>query len=249
MKRSAVLFISMLSLVLGQSAPGQQIAGVTAIHPPFASSTELLASPPKQDSDEAPAPPEMKRVSIALFVGPSLPTGDFASTTSQKSGYAKLGLALGADAVFRFAPQVGWMTTFSYSTNSLDAGTALSYYGIGINADSWTAVRVLTGPRFGGPISPEINLNGFVQMGLLIGTIPEIRVSAGSGSAVQYSSTANAFSYGAGVDFGTNRFLVGLRYLGGEPQFNITASGTGGTASTSYTQPMSVFEVIVGVIF
>ncbi len=252
MKCNAAIFISMFSLVLGQSALSQLTTGVTVLndqHSSYAHKADVPPTSPKQEADDQSGLPEFKKVSLTLFVGPSMPTGDFASTTSQKSGYAKLGLALGADGTYRITPRVGWMTSINYSTNNLDAGTALSYYGIGINADSWTAVRVLTGPRFGGPISPEINLDGFLQMGLLIGTIPEIRVSAGSGSAVQYSNTANAFAYAAGADFSTNRFLVGLRYLGGEPEFSITASGSSGTANAKYTQPMAIFQIIVGVMF
>ncbi len=200
-----------------------------------------------QASDEPNSSSSSLQGSLALFAGPSIPAGDFASSTGQKSGYAKPGLTFGADGIVRFNPLIGWMTTLNYSINSVEPGTALDYYGVGIEADSWTALRLLTGPRVGGSLTSDVSLHGFVQMGLMIGTIPEIRLGGTTSRVVQNSATANAISYGAGIDVTARHFLVGFRFLAGESQFSMPAAGTAGLALGKYSQPMNVFQLLAGV--
>jgi hypothetical protein len=186
---------------------------------------------------------------LVLFGGVSIPAGDLAATAGTKAGAAKTGFAVGADGSVALAPAVAWMSSVNLSINSLDLSSTLQGFGVSADAGSWTLVWALTGLKVFGNVSPEVELFGFGQVGLLFGTIPEITLTAGTARATQNSASATAFGFGFGAGITISHVSLGVRYLSGEPEYEITASGTGGTASGKYKQPTSCVQITGGIAF
>ena len=192
---------------------------------------------------------EFRKNSGTVFAGVALPVGDFSSSLGDHAGMAQTGIALGIDGNIGVAPELDWMVTGNVAFNSMDVSPVVALTGYSIDAGSWTTIWMMTGLKAHGPVAPNIEISGFGEIGLLIGMIPEVHFFTPYGSSSQNSSTASAFcfSLGGGVSF--NRFGLIFRYLGGEPEFTISAAGTGGAITGKYKQPMALIQILGSLSF
>ena len=186
---------------------------------------------------------------VALFGGVSLPVGDFGSTLGPEAGAAKTGYAVGADASLALTPVVAWMSSVSFSVNGLDIASALEGFGISVDAGSWTSVWALSGLRVFGNVSPDVEVFAFGQAGLLFGTSPRITLTVGNEHATQNSASATGFAFGIGAGITIGHVSFGVRYLSGQPEYAITASGPNGTVSGNFKQPTSCVLITGGFVF
>jgi hypothetical protein len=187
---------------------------------------------------------------FTLTGGVSIPTGAFGATTGSKAGAAKTGFAVCADGSLALAPFLAWMSSANLSVNTVDLASA--YEGLGVSADagSWILVWGLTGLKVFGYVSPDVEVFGFGQAGFLFGNIPQLTLTAGTERATQNSSYATSFGFGFGAGITISHVSIGLRYLSGEPEYEITASSTnGGTARGKFTQPTSCVQITGGIAF
>jgi hypothetical protein len=185
---------------------------------------------------------------FTLFGGVSIPTGDLAATAGSKAGAAKTGFAVGADGSLALSPKVAWMSSVNLSVNSVDL-SFLQNFGVSADAGSWTLVWAVTGLKVFGNVSPEVELYGFGQAGLLFGTAPQITLTVGPNRATQNSASATAFGFSFGAGINIRHVSLSVRYLSAEPEYSVTASGTGGTASGIIKQPTSCVAITGGIAF
>jgi hypothetical protein len=185
----------------------------------------------------------------AVFGGVSFPTGDFGATTGVDAGGAQTGFALGVDGSLALAPVLAWTSSAILSVNSADVGQLLAGTGISADAGSWISVWALTGLKVSGALSPEVEISCFGQVGLLYGVSPEITLTAGTARATQKSASATAFGFGVGAGMTFGPVAVGLRYLSGEPEYSVTATGTAGTYSGKVKQQTSCILITGGFVF
>lgn len=202
-----------------------------------------------------------KKWSFQIGGGLSLPVGDFGSTSSANAGGAKTGFTFNADLGRVLGGGFAWWTSLIYSRNSLNdefvqtlTGTS-SFSG---DLGSWTTIWPMTGVRYFGTTSPTIGIYGIGQIGLLLGSTPEVSVTSG-GSRVtskSKSSSALAFGFGGGLII-KNRFNVGIRYITAQPQYDLQQTVTISLPGFQSTQtitgkadaPTSLFQLVVGIVF
>lgn len=155
---------------------------------------------------------------VTLFGGVSIPLGDFSAPSG---GAAKTGFAVGADGSLALSSALSWMSSVNLSVNSLDIRSVIKTHPssrFSTSAGSWTLVWALTGLRVSGNVSPQAELFGFGQAGLLWGTFP--RISDGEEPLNFGSATAFGFAFGGGMTISCPSLSV--RYLSGEPQYELT---------------------------
>lgn len=167
---------------------------------------------------------------FAIFGGFSKPAGDFGSTTGLKAGFAKTRFAIGADGSKVLSPAVSWMSSAYLSVNSVDY-KIIKYLGFSSGeVGSWTLRWLLTGLKVAGNPTPEVELFGFGQFGLLYGSSPEMTTSyyfvydeySISIPVTIESASASTLGFGFGGGMNLGHFSLSLRYLSGEPEYKIT---------------------------
>jgi hypothetical protein len=194
----------------------------------------------------------MKRFRI---LGVSIPTGGLSATSGQTAGYAKLGFSAGAEFTSEVSTgfELGLLGNLSY--NSLDDATIQSQAqnvipGVKVSTTNWLLINLMGSMGFNASVSENSNFYGRGYIGVMFGSSPEIKLTANSNTVTQSSATATTVSFGFGTGvIVNNQFDIGLRYLTAEPEYNVTASGGGSSASGKFTQPSSVILLSLGYIF
>jgi hypothetical protein len=197
------------------------------------------------------------RINVQVFGGLAIPTGDFASTSSVEAGGAQTGFVVGGELGLNFVGGLAWWNTVAVSFNSLNEELVEDLAGLtSVSGDfgSWTTIWPMTGLKYTSWVAPGVAIYATGQIGLLVGSTPEVSVSS-SGfnySSKSFSSSSFAYGFGAGL-LVADRFTAGLRYLTGQPEYDIEfrVSGPGFTSTTTgkTDQPTSIIQLTVGVMF
>ncbi len=178
---------------------------------------------------------------LSVFGGIAIPIGDFAR---ENGGNSKTGYTVGIQYLSR--GKIGWLLSGGYSINKLEFPSALAANGVASEAGSWKSVLALTGIKLGiaDPAGPQFTVAPLV--GVLFGTIPEIKLTFADGyldiaeldihtfargiTLTQSSASSTAFAYGLAVEstLGTH-ITIGVRYITSVPEYNVvdTVSGIG----------------------
>jgi hypothetical protein len=197
------------------------------------------------------------RINVQVFGGLSLPTGDFASTSSVEAGGAKTGFVVGGELGVNLVAGLAWWNTVAVSFNSLNDELVKDLAGVSsVSGDigSWTTVWPMTGLRYTTWVAPGVTIYATGQVGILFGSTPEVSVNSGGFrySSKSFSSSAFAYGFGAGVLI-ANRFTAGVPYMTGQPEYDVEylASAPGFTSTTTgkIDQPTSIFQLTVGIMF
>lgn len=187
---------------------------------------------------------------VQIFAGLSLPVGALAETFGPTAGAAKLGFAVGADVNVALGAVASWTSSVALTMNTMDLNSGIQATGVSSEAGSWTSVWTLTGIKIFGNVSPNTVLFGMGQVGVLFGSTPELKLSTSSGGrATQNSTSASAFGLRLGGGFTYKNFSLTANYLSSSPEYDVTATGTYGTVSGTYTQPTSVVVITGGINF
>ena len=190
---------------------------------------------------------------LAILGGVSLPTGDFAATSGEKAGYAKLGYSITIEYFKIDGNSLMYAIGFSYSSNPMDESAVRQSLGVpssvSSNVGSWTSFAPYLTFGFGG-ISG--NIHPFIGgiLGISFASSPDISFSGGGNSISQASSSATAVCYGIAAGLTTvTEIHVSLRYLASTPKYSVTASGGTSSASSEFEQPSNLFQAVVGIGF
>lgn len=188
---------------------------------------------------------------IGFFGGVSLPMGKFAEVSDKASGFSITGWTVGVDGLVELDPHVDWISSLNLSVNRTDMGSLVTAPNIHVSSTSWSNVWLLTGLRVNGPVVPGSPLKLFAQgqVGFLFGTSPAVNLDWGSGYSNQGSSSSQALGYSIGAGLAIENFSVCVRYVGGTPSYNFTATGSGGKVSGAFEQQTSCIEIAAGVGF
>ncbi|MBI2430005.1 MAG: hypothetical protein HYV29_14645 [Ignavibacteriales bacterium] len=189
---------------------------------------------------------------FSILGGLSLPTGDFGETNTQKAGFAKTGFGIGLELDVPVDESFSVVTSGLFLSNPIDESAMNTLFqnafgsSANVQTESFTSIFALSGIQFIGRSSSTSKLFLHAQGGLLIGTLPEITLTIGSAQSTQASATATTFAFavGGGLMFG-DRFKVGAKYLSAKPKYDVTASGTGGTAGGTVEQPTSMVLIFI----
>lgn len=193
---------------------------------------------------------------VSVYCGLSIPVGSFGKTTAngeegdEAGGAASLGFAIGGNADIPVTPTSAALFSIDYASNSVDLAQGMAGSGISAETTSWTSLWALVGLKIFGNVSPSTELFAFGQGGLLYGSTPQITASYGGVTVIQNSASASAFGYGFGAGMRTGRFTLSARYLGGKPEYEITASVNGSDLGhATFEQQMSCVVLTAGFAF
>jgi hypothetical protein len=232
------------SIVTIQTADGSSLVY------PMAEVLKITKEPvPTATEMPATADEEGSISNVTIFGGISLPAGAFGSTTGSDGGAAKTGFTFGIDANVPVSSAASWMTSVDFSSNSMDLGPALAGMGLSAEAGSWRSVWALTGFQLSAFTSSGLQIFGFTQVGVLFGRVPEINLRSGAGSATQSSASATALGFGVGGGVTVSHVSLGIRFVTGSPEYEVTATGTAGTFRGKFKQPTSCVLITGGVAF
>jgi hypothetical protein len=92
----------------------------------FPEKTNVGQNPRTRGRQSGPSKEFVKKNSITISAGVSLPVGDFSEQAGSTAGAAQTGFALGVDGSVGIAPELSWMATLNLSINSMDVSSATS---------------------------------------------------------------------------------------------------------------------------
>jgi len=260
LKNGSVIKGEILEQIPNQSVKIQTSDGSIFVYP--ASEVEKITREEGPGSETvsasptaAPPPPASAKQSLdhfSLMLGLSLPLGDFASTSSQYAGFAKTGYSLGMDYTRTISNAFVWPTSVMFSMNPTNEEELYrqlgSPPGLTLTVSPTYTLWPLTGPGF--QVSqPGVSFQGAVQVGLLIGRCPGIKMTYAGSLSEQPSAGATSFAYSLVSNLRLQRIQLSGRFLSGRPKYNVTATGGGASASGSFEQPTSVFLILAGIGF
>jgi len=243
----AVSFFS--SLAIGQTVfqRSNNLSCCSSSHLAYLPASGTLSSDPGTEEYISPG----SGFDIAIKVGPSFPLGEFAGTTDAGSGYALTGWSVGVDGILSLAQHLDWISSLDLSVNKTDESGLTPGTGALISSTSWSNVWLLTGLKVSGPLgeSSPFRIFGTAQGGFLFGTSPEENLEWATGYSNRGSATATAFGYSVGAGVSVSSFTVSFRYLGGEPDYQVTTVDASGQKSGSLKQQTACLQLTAGLIF
>jgi len=204
---------------------------------------------------------------IAVSLGPSIPTGDFASKNPnyQPAGLANPGAIFDISFGYKFDKNFGIAALIRGQANTID-GQVLAQEllrqnpGLSYTVDGGT--WAIAGYMFGGygsfPISEKISFESRIMFGFLTATSPDINVDAFtsgySGWVKQSGTRSTAFAHLIGVGFKWDvgrriALLANFDYLGAKPEFRnvITTSSAGTMEMNTFSQRFGTINFGIGV--
>jgi hypothetical protein len=202
--------------------------------------------------------------SVKAFGVLAVPVGDFGDDSGNDAGMAKLGFGLGVDVLFPFdAPGLSWSLSSILMINPVDGDEMEDQMGGTIDVGSWMSIPLLTGIKYGGDVSSNVEMYVLGQAGLAFHRAPDIEWSGYIYDGYEYvpftaeqnldSSTSFAFCFGGGFLL-NDRFDISLRYLGlGTPEMDGEVEAW---AMDEYVreyidveQPVSIVVISAGIAF
>ncbi len=199
--------------------------------------------------DEAAAMPSRPGV-LSVMGGLAFPLGDFGATVGERAGGAKTGFGLAASYEVPMQTSSFWQFSALFNSNAMDGAAVAASLGgtYSVTAGSFSTTCLLTGPGLLSPLSETMTFFGAVQLGAMFGSTPEITITNGSARAVQTSASGTAVAFGLLGGFRSGgRLSIGVQYVSGQPKYEVTATGTGGTTVGTIEQSTALLQVLVGV--
>lgn len=184
---------------------------------------------------------------FSLYGGAALPQGDFGSTNGDKAGYANTGFCAIIEGSKILIESVNWTSSISFAINSLDESSMEDQSsGITVTTDNYITTWAMSGIGFETIASPTVKIYGLGQIGLLLSSFPDIKLSYGGESITQTKKMGTAFTYGFGAGIIINKFNIGIRYYSGEPEYEQSASYSGVSSTAKVKMPATILQLLVG---
>ncbi len=185
-----------------------------------------------------------RNITLGIFAGLNIPIGDFASSGAD-GGAATTEFGMGIDVTVG-KQTVGWYSSATFTINSVDKSS------LGIPTDlitylgNWEAFWLMTGMRVSGRTSPQAQVYGYGQIGVMFGKAPDITLSGPGGTGSQTATGASAFAFGLGGGvILSDQFNIGLRLCQSNPEYTYTiiAGSTKETGTGSQSTTCLLFTV------
>jgi hypothetical protein len=203
---------------------------------------------------------------IAVSLGPSIPTGDFASKDmdNNSAGFAKTGAIFDISFRYKLKNNFGVTAILRGQANQLDAQAIAdemsNKFGISgtVKTNSWGIGGLLVGGYSTIPVAKQLTFESRLMIGFVTASSPDISINfnimSESGWVKQNTVTSSAFAYLAGVglkyDAGKRVcLLANIDYLGAKPKFKDveTAFSDGTLEKDTFTQQFGSVNVGVGI--
>ena len=186
----------------------------------------------------------------------TIPTGKFASTSDDNSGFAKSGFGAGVDFALVTQKNVAVVATLNYSTNPID-GEGLKAYNnlpsnVNVQIESYTSMFLMGGARVDIPVAESVQPFGMVQVGLLLGSYPGYKVEDQFIRLSASSASSSSLAFGATVGVKVlGSIHASFRYLTAKPNYQSEISYTlfNGKIVATGEIPTSMVMVVLGYTF
>jgi len=205
---------------------------------------------------------------IGVSIGPSIPTGDFASKdmNNEAAGFAKTGAIFDITFAYKLNKNFGVTALLRGQANKLDAKAISnemykqlpSEVSSSVSTSSWGVGGLLIGGYSTVPVAKQLSFESRLMLGFISATSPDVTINlSGFGETAwvkQSSTTSTALAYLAGVglkyDAGKRVcVLLNVDYLGSNPKFdNVeTTSSDGEMSKDSYSQAFGTVNFGFGI--
>lgn len=121
--------------------------------------------------------------------------------------------------------------------------------GNSVNVDAGTYVNtwILTGFRGSADIAQSVKLFGFVEVGLLFSSIPDITYSTSDESIEQTTDMGIAPALGLGAGININTVTISIRYLSGKAEHEQTIKIGNSTGTADLKLPVAILQLILAI--
>lgn len=207
-----------------------------------------------QETSTVPTEQIPTKGTFGIIGGMAMPLGDFSATSGNDAGFAKSGFTFGAEYSHPIGNSGFWLTTITYSNNSIDEQEMRRYVGfpstVSLDIGTYSSICPVTGLGILAPISPDVSIYAIGQIGALFGTTPEVTAKSGSVSVSVTSASGSSFTYSLGAGIKTSKNIgISCRYFSGKPKYKITSSGGGSSTNSEYEQPTSIMQIMAAITF
>ncbi len=157
---------------------------------------------------------------FGIYLGPSLPQGDYAATHGISTGYAENGVGAMIDFRKRVS-KVDWVSSLIFSTNSTDANAMQNQLTeMGLIADDHFSLWALTGISYRIYLSENVSVYGSGLIGLFYSNYPDIYVTDGINKTTYTYSSASTIGYGIGTGLSVFHINLAIRYCLATPSYS-----------------------------
>jgi len=234
--------------ITGTSFPQDEARDVVDLQ---SDSMAVETAPTSHELDDDQVVPQGQ---VSLVAGVAIPAGDFASTSGQTAGLAKIGFGFGAQYASFLPNSVFWSISLSASFNPMDESAIRQALGlpstISAEISSYSTIVPMVGFGFYLSSNPNVLFYGQGQMGMMFARTPDVKFSSGSVTVTQSSASSTTFAYGFQAGLTINRRVsLFARFIAGRPKYKVTASGGGMSVSGEYEQPTSIVQIFAGIVF
>jgi hypothetical protein len=181
----------------------------------------------------SPAAAQLAKGAVApgVYLGLSLPMGDFGDDKGDEAGGATMGFALGGVLDYALSPGLIWTSSVSIVRNGWNEDLIKDSLAAGVDIDAgvWYNIPILSGLKYEGAVSPSVCLYGEGLLGLNYFMPPSADLSAGGATAEWKSDSGMTFGFeiGGGVVI-NDKIVAGLKmFLLGNPDIDGTISQAG----------------------
>ena len=186
---------------------------------------------------------------FGLYLGASLPQGDYAASHGDKTGYAMNGIG----AMFDFRTtfhKLTWASSLILSSNSVNSNAMQNQLTeMGVIADDHFTIWALTGLQYRKLFSKNFIMYGLGQFGLFHSNFPDIYVDDGDKKTTYTYSTSNTigFAFGAGVS--VFRMNLAVRYCIATPSYERSGDWLGKNGAKKLSIPSNNLFILLGYEF
>ena len=177
-------------------------------------------------------------VSLSLFGGISIPTGDFGANIGDNPvitrrhgfdvgdnvGLAMTGFGLGIELISATEIKgLSWLVNATFISNGVDASAVTSEFekqlgdtvNVSFDFGNWLNIPVMTGVNYKYTLSPRISVFGTAQLGINFSQAPSktVKVDGITGEEKTYGLVVD-FGYGIGLGaILWGNYTIGIKYL------------------------------------
>ncbi len=186
---------------------------------------------------------------VGVYIGPSLPQGDYAQTHGDQMGYALKGIGAMFD-VRTTLYKMSWVSSLIFSSNKTDANAMQDQLtDMGVVADDHFTIWALTGLGYRKALSDNVIIYGLGQLGLFHSNFPDVYTTDGINKTTYTYSTANTFGFALGTGLSVFKMNLAVRYCFAQPSYERSGDWLGQNGDKKVTIPSNNLFIMVGYEF
>ncbi|MHB2156359.1 hypothetical protein ACX8XN_18450 [Calditrichota bacterium GD2] len=186
---------------------------------------------------------------VGIYIGPSLPQGEYAETNGDKSGYAQNGIGAMVE-LRKNIHKATWVSSLIFSSNSTDANAMQDQlFETGLVADDHFSVWAMTGLSLRKALSENVFIYGSGLFGLLFSNYPDIYTTDGFTKTTYTYSSTTTLGYGLGAGLSVFKMNLAIRYCMASPTYERSGDWLGLNGDKKLTIPADNLFILFGYEF